>query len=128
MSDYIKTNETNVDGVDRRGFLKCMAWAGAGLVWSMKGGVLQSRAFGADATEMAGADFSFVQVSDSHIGFNRGVYTDVVNTFQLTVDRINALAKPPALVLHTGDLTHLSKPAEFDTVNQVMKSIKTEQS
>ncbi|HSV13284.1 MAG TPA: metallophosphoesterase [Tepidisphaeraceae bacterium] len=128
MSDFIESNE-NKDGVDRRGFLKCMAWAGAGLVWAMKGGVLQSQAFGADATDAgAGADFTFVQVSDSHIGFNKGVYSNVASTFQLAVDRVNALAKPPGLVLHTGDLTHLSKPAEFDTVSQIMRSIRTDQS
>ncbi len=126
MSDYIEKDASN-DGIDRRGFLKCMAWAGAGVVWAMKGGILTARAFGADAAAND-ADFTFVQVSDSHVGFNKGVYTDVVGTFQTAVARINALTKPPSLVLHTGDLTHLSKPAEFDTVAQVMKSIKTERS
>src|SRR5580658_7962947 len=127
MTEYIKTNEMK-DGIDRRGFLKCMAWAGAGMVWAMKGGILQSRAFGEDVAGMGDADFTFVQVSDSHIGFNKGVYTDVVGTFQAAIDRINSLPKSPALVLHTGDLTHLSKPKEFDTVGQLMKSIKTGQS
>jgi|HubBroStandDraft_1064217.scaffolds.fasta_scaffold244901_1 Icc protein len=124
MSNYIEQDSSN-DGIDRRGFLKCMAWAGAGLVWAMKGGILSARAFGEAATD---ADFSFVQVSDSHIGFHRGVYTDVIGTFQTAVERINALKTPPALVLHTGDLSHLSKPAEFDAVSQVMKSINTQQS
>jgi 3',5'-cyclic AMP phosphodiesterase CpdA len=127
MSNYIEKDSSN-DGVDRRGFLKCMAWAGAGMVWAMKGGILQSRAFGDVTATADGLDFRFVQVSDSHIGFNKGVYTHVVGTFQQSVARINAMATPPALVLHTGDLTHLSKPAEFDTVEQVMKSIKTQQS
>src|SRR5271165_7113417 len=127
MPEYIKSNDVN-DGVDRRGFLKCMAWAGAGLVWAMKGGILQSRVLAADATPAADDDFSFVQISDSHVGFNKGVYTDVLGTFKLAIDRINALDRQPALVLHTGDLTHLSKPAEFDTVEQMMKSIRTEQS
>jgi len=126
MSDFIE-NDRSTDGVNRRGFLKCMAWAGAGLVWAMKDGILQSRAFGDDASALAGADFTFAQVSDSHIGFNKGVYSDVVGTFQLAVDRIKALPVPPSLVLHTGDLTHLSKPREFDTVAQVMKSAKTQQ-
>ena len=97
MSDYIE-KDRSTDGVDRRGFLKCMAWAGAGLVWAVKDGILQSRALGADAATMAAADFTFTQVSDSHIGFNKGVYADVVGTFQLAVSRINALPKPPALV------------------------------
>jgi 3',5'-cyclic AMP phosphodiesterase CpdA len=127
MSNYIEQNESN-DGVDRRGFLKCMAWAGAGMVWAMKGGILTARAMGADVAAAGSEDFTFIQVSDSHVGFNKGVYTDVVGTFQTAVSRINALPTPPSLVLHTGDLTHLSKPAEFDTVAQVMKSINTQQS
>lgn len=127
MSNYIEKDESN-DGIDRRGFLKCMAWAGAGVIWAVKGGVLSANAFGADAVADSDADFTFAQISDSHIGFNKGVYTDVVGTFQTAVARVNALAKAPSLVLHTGDLTHLSKPAEFDTVAQVMKSLKTQQS
>ncbi|MDP9172749.1 MAG: metallophosphoesterase [Planctomycetota bacterium] len=130
MSNLIENNESS-DGIDRRGFLKCMAWAGAGVVWAMKGGILQSRAFGAEdagGAAAAASDFEFVQVSDSHIGFNKGVYTDVVGTFEQAVSRINSLAKPPSLVLHTGDLSHLSKPQEFDTVEQVMKGIKTQRS
>jgi 3',5'-cyclic-AMP phosphodiesterase len=127
MSDYIDKDTTN-DGIDRRGFLKCMAWAGAGMVWAMKGGILTARAFADNAAAPSDSDFTFVQVSDSHIGFDKGVYTDVVGTFQSAVSRINALPTPPSLVLHTGDLTHLSKPAEFDTVAQVMKSINTQQS
>jgi 3',5'-cyclic AMP phosphodiesterase CpdA len=131
MSDYIGRNESS-DGIDRRGFLKCMAWAGAGMVWAMKGGILQSRVLAADgaangAPATDDADFTFVQVSDSHVGFNKNVYTNVVGTFQSAVDRINALQRRPALVLHTGDLTHLSKPREFDTVDQIMKSIRTDQ-
>jgi 3',5'-cyclic AMP phosphodiesterase CpdA len=127
MSNYIE-KDTSKDGIDRRGFLKCMAWAGAGLVWASKGGVLRSTAFGADMNTLADADFTFAQISDSHIGFNKGVYTNVLGTFQTSVARINALPKAPSLVLHTGDLSHLSKPAEFDTVAQVMKSINTQQS
>jgi len=126
VSDYIE-KDTRQDGVDRRGFLKCMAWAGTGMVWAMSGGILRSRSFGAEAAGGDSGDFAFVQVSDSHIGFNKGVYTDVVGTFQTAAARINALPKTPELVLHTGDLTHLSKPEEFDTVSQVMKTIKAGQ-
>src|SRR5271154_3608341 len=127
MSDFIEQDASN-DGIDRRGFLKCMAWAGAGMVLAMKGGILTARAFADETTAANDADFTFVQVSDSHVGFNKNVYTDVVGTFQTAVARINALPTRPSLVLHTGDLTHLSKPAEFDTVAQVMRSIKTQQS
>src|SRR5579862_3700953 len=126
MSNYIQ-QDLSRDGVDRRGFLKCMAWAGAGMVWVMKGGILQSRALGDTQADANGADFTFAQISDSHIGFNKDIYTDVVGTFQLTVDRINALPRAPGLVLHTGDLSHLSKPTEFDTVSQMVRKIKTGQ-
>ena len=91
MSDYIAKDVTN-DGIDRRGFLKCMAWAGTGLVWAMNGGVLSARAFGKDVSTDS-ADFTFVQVSDSHVGFNKGVYSDVLGTFQSAVSRVNALTK-----------------------------------
>lgn len=127
MADIIRAND-NHDGVDRRGFLKCMAWAGTGMVWAMNGGILAARAFGADAPAAGNADFTFVQLSDSHVGFNKDIYTDVIGTFKTAVARINAMPVAPSLVLHTGDLTHLSKPEEFDTVAQIMKSIKTDQS
>jgi 3',5'-cyclic AMP phosphodiesterase CpdA len=113
------------DGIDRRGFLKCMAWAGAGLVWTMSGGVLAGCSFGQAAG--AGGDFSFAQISDSHIGFSKAPNQDVTGTFQQAVDKINALPSTPAFLLHTGDLTHLSKPDEFDTVAQVLKRSKSSQ-
>jgi Icc protein len=117
------------DGLDRRGFLKCMAWVGAGVVWSVNGGVLSSRTFGepAAATLAASAargDFTFVQISDSHIGFSKEPNRDVAGTLRLAVDRINSLPRRPDLLIHTGDLTHLAKPEEFDTVAQIVKGAK----
>jgi 3',5'-cyclic-AMP phosphodiesterase len=117
------------DGVDRRGFLKCMAWAGTGVIWTVSGGILGCQRVGspeaahpARAAESPGpsTDFSFVQISDSHIGFSRPPNTDVTDTLRQAVGRINALPQRPALLLHTGDLTHLSKAEEFDTVDQVL--------
>ena len=116
-------NDPTSDGVDRRNFLKCMAWVGTGMVWSMSGSRLSSRTFGAAPTDTS-ADFTFVQISDSHIGFAREPNKDVTATLKLAIDRINALRTRPDLLIHTGDLTHLSKPAEFDTVDQVLKSAK----
>jgi 3',5'-cyclic AMP phosphodiesterase CpdA len=123
MQDRI-THDPSGDGVDRRGFLQCMAWAGTGLAWTVSGGILSSRVF-SQADAPAKGDFTFVQISDSHIGFSREPNKNVTATLQVAVDRINALPQPPALVLHTGDLTHLAKPAEFDTVAQVLKGAKT---
>jgi Icc protein len=111
------------DGIDRRGMLKCMAWVGTGLVWGVSSGLATSRVLGQTAT--AKSSLSFVQISDSHIGFARGPNKDVVGTLKQTIDRINALPERPAFVLHTGDLTHLAKPEEFDTVSELLKDVKT---
>jgi 3',5'-cyclic-AMP phosphodiesterase len=128
MTNRSETNEQH-DGIDRRGFLKCMAWAGTGLVWTVTaGGLLSACTLPGAATDPAVKGFTFVQVSDSHIGFSvPGVTTDVTKTLEEVVGRINVLATPPTLVLHTGDLTQLSKPAQFDTTQQVMSTIKTQQ-
>jgi Icc protein len=116
------------DGIDRRGLLKCMAWVGTGVAWSMRGGVLTSRAFGQAAADKAPADFTFVQLSDSHIGFAKEPNKDVTQTLRVAVNKVNALPQPPAFLLHTGDLTHLAKPEEFDTVAEVLKGAKVGQS
>jgi len=121
------------DGIDRRGFLECMAWVGTGLLWTIASGGIASRAFGQDMPGMpgmamaagSGGGFTFVQISDSHVGFHKAANPDVVATLQVAVDRINALPTPPDFVIHTGDISHLSKPEEFDTVDQVLKGIKT---
>lgn len=123
--DFIdeKWQKLNDDGIDRRGFLKCMAWAGTGLVWTMSGGIPVSRAF-AKSMDRHGhkGDFSFVQISDSHMGFNKPANPDVVATLQAAVDKINGLAQPPEFLLHTGDISHLSKQEQFDNVDQILKS------
>jgi Icc protein len=123
MDELILTND-NADGIDRRGFLKCMAWAGTGVLWTMSGGLLTSKILGATADAAAG-DFSFVQISDSHIGFNKDANKDVIGTLQKAIAKINSLPKPPDFILHTGDLSHLSEAEEFDALEQNLKQIKT---
>jgi len=129
--DFIdqRLQDLNNDGVDRRGFLKCMAWAGTGLVWTMSGGIPVSRAFaqGAGHTAGKGADFTFVQISDSHIGFNKPANPDVTATLQTAINKINAMAHKPDFLIHTGDLSQLSKPSEFDTLDQVLKGASPKQ-
>ena len=116
--------DRNNDGIDRRGFLKCMAWAGTGTLCVIKGGVLNSYAFSGigdlDPADMKG-ELSFAQISDSHMGFNKPANTDVVGTLKAAVDKINGLKMQPEFLLHTGDISHLSKPEEFDTVDQILK-------
>src|SRR5258708_39058160 len=124
MSDHIHDN-LNSDGVDRRGFLTCMAWAGTGVVVTFSGGVARSRMLLAPASDQgggaAGADFTFVQISDSHIGFNKDANNNVIGTLQEAIGRIKALPTKPDLIIHTGDLTHLAEADEFDTVDQALK-------
>src|SRR5262245_41612852 len=129
MSDIIKHNHDK-DGIDRRGFLKCMAWAGTGVLWTMTGGILRSQSLSkaSDADGIsAGADLSFVQISDSHIGFSKEANKDVAGTLREAVAKINALPNTPSFMLHTGDLTHLAEAEEFDTLEQILKSCKTKQ-
>ena len=126
--DEIITENRNEDGLDRRGFLKCMAWAGTGTLCVLQGGVLKSFALSDLANrsvQLAKGQLSFVQISDSHIGFDKAANPDVTATLGEAIAKINALSEPPAFVFHTGDLSHLSKPSEFDTLDQKLKSIRT---
>ena len=106
-------------GLDRRGLLECMAWVGTGVVWTLAGGV--PRSLPIEQVEAAGLDdLLFAQISDSHIGFGKQANTDVPGTVKAGIDRIRALPKAPAFMLHTGDISHLSKPAEFDLADQLI--------
>jgi 3',5'-cyclic AMP phosphodiesterase CpdA len=119
--------------VDRRGFLKCASWVGAGTVWTVSGGLLA--ACGAVATGQGGAGgatgaptgLSFVQISDSHIGFQGTANPDVLGSFTRAIAQVNALPQRPAFVVHTGDLTHTSTPEQFNTVKELLGTLKTSQ-
>jgi hypothetical protein len=98
----------------RRAALGCMAWAGAGILWTVSGGVPRSLGLIGEAEAATKvAPFTFVQISDTHIGFNKEANPDVVGTLRRAMADVNALKTPPAFVLHTGDVSHLSKPEEF---------------
>ena len=123
-------HDHNQDGLDRRGFLKCMAWAGTGALCVIQGGVLQSFALGSQRGSATKSyktgGLSCVQISDSHMGFNKPANPDVVGTLKAAVDKINALPNQPEFILHTGDISHLSNPEEFDTVEQILKATNKE--
>ncbi len=110
--------------IDRRSALKCMAWAGTGVLWTLVGGVPRAFALddaGAAAAMASGSSaFHFVQISDSHIGFNKLANPDTAKTLTQAVEKIKAMAVQPSLILHTGDITHLSKPEQFDTAAQIL--------
>ena len=112
---------TPSNGLNRRGLLTCMAWAGAGVLWTVSGGVPRSLLIG-DAQAATGS-LTFAQISDTHIGFNKDANPHPENTMTEAVARIRGAQPAPAFVLHTGDITHLSKPDQFDTAQQIIKGI-----
>ncbi len=102
-----------------------MAWLGTGAVWVMQGGVLRSQTLDEAAHSLKGSsDFTFVQISDSHIGFNKDANKDVISTLHASLDKINALPVQPDLLIHTGDLSHLAKAEQFDTLSQNLSSLR----
>jgi 3',5'-cyclic-AMP phosphodiesterase len=114
--------------LDRRGFLHCMAWAGTGLVWAAAGGLFSSRTLGATpaAAQTPAADFRFVQISDTHIGFRGEANKDVMGTLETAIARIKAIQPRPAFIIHTGDITHAQKPGAFDIVTEALKGTGAE--
>ena len=113
---------------DRRRFLQCMAWVGTGAMWTLKSGVLKGMPIEQAARGALGhgggmGGLRFVQISDSHIGFDKPANTDVTATLRTAIAKIKAASEQPSFVLHTGDLTHLSKPSEFDTLQQVLAEL-----
>jgi plastocyanin len=114
----------DTDGLDRRNFLSCMAWVGTGLIWTMSGGIPSSSRLGAQAPKKG--ELFFMQISDSHIGFDKAANSDVTATLRAAIGKINAMPVQPAFMIHTGDISQLSKPSEFDTADQVLREARTE--
>jgi 3',5'-cyclic AMP phosphodiesterase CpdA len=113
----------------RRNALKCMAYGGAGTLFALSGGVFTPIDLAMAAADKQGLSKLgkplFVQISDTHVGFNKEANPDVMGTFTQTIDLVNGMADQPALIIHTGDITHLSKPAEFDLAQQMFAKLRT---
>jgi 3',5'-cyclic AMP phosphodiesterase CpdA len=112
--------ETEASGVSRRGALECMIWAGTGVLWALSGGVPKSLGLLGDAHAADVPSFTFLQISDSHIGFNKPANPDALGTLREAIAKIKAVPAKPAFMIHTGDITHLSKPDEFDNASQLI--------
>ena len=114
--------------IDRRGVLECMIWAGTGVIWTLSGGVPKSSQLlgieTAQAAEKAAASFSFLQISDSHVGFNKPANPDALGTLKEAIGKVNGLLAKPAFMIHTGDITHLSRPGQFDDAEKVISEAK----
>jgi len=120
MASTHDTEDTNP--ADRRGFLKCMLWAGTGVLWTVSGGVPRSSLLGGGAMAAApdAGDLTFMQISDSHIGFSKPPNTDTAGTLREAIQRVSQTKGNASLLIHTGDVSHLSRPDQFDTADQIV--------
>jgi Icc protein len=110
--------------LSRRSLLKCAAWSGAGVLWVMQGGVLKAvDLIGTASAAVPGDSLSFVQISDSHIGFNKEPNPSPQTTLQSAIEQIRAMPSSPAFVVHTGDVSHLSKAQEFDDAARIIDGV-----
>ncbi len=118
----MRHRNADLRGPNRRRALECMAWAGTGMVWTFAGGVPASRLLGSAQARDAG--FTFVQISDSHIGFDKPVNPDPAATLNEALDKIAALPVRPDFVIHTGDITHTADPEQFDLALKTIDRLK----
>src|ERR1700741_1217662 len=123
MSDDHNHNEEG--GVIRRRVLECMPWAGPGVLWTISGGVPRSLGL-VDAAQAAAepSGFSFLQISDSHVGFDKPANPNALGTLEEAINKINAMPKKPSFMIYTGDISHLSKAAEFDDADRIISQAK----
>ncbi|MEA2839274.1 MAG: hypothetical protein QOF41_604 [Methylobacteriaceae bacterium] len=114
------------DGINRRHALECMIWAGTGVLWTVSGGVPKSLSLlgDAQAAETGASALTFLQISDSHVGFDKPANPNALGTLQEAIDKVGALPQRPSFMIHTGDITHLSRASEFDNAEQVIGKSK----
>src|SRR3954464_6963188 len=119
-----QTPSTDADGIDRRGFLHCMTWAGTGVLWTLSGGLPQamglSKALAAEPVATA-TPFTFLQISDSHVGFDKPANPDALSTLRQAIDRIKLLPVKPNFMMQTAETTRLSRDKESDDPDKVIK-------
>jgi 3',5'-cyclic AMP phosphodiesterase CpdA len=110
------------EGISRRHALECMIWAGTGVLWTVSGGVPVSLNLlgAAEAAEARASGFTFLQISDSHIGFDKAANPHAIDTLKEAIGKVKALPAKPSFMIHTGDITHLSKAAQFDNADQII--------
>jgi len=124
MSHHDHDQVDEKTGVSRRKVLECMTWAGTGVLWTISGGVPHSLGI-VDAAKAAEAGgMTFLQISDSHIGFDKPANPNALGTLEEAINKVNAIQKKPSFMIHTGDITHLSKAAEFDNAEKIILQAK----
>ena len=114
----------NERGVSRRKILECMTWAGTGVLWTVAGGVPSSMGIIGEARAAEPSGLTFLQISDSHVGFDKPANPNAIGTLEEALNKINALPVKPSFIIHTGDITHLSKPSEFDDADRIISQAR----
>src|SRR6185312_1750345 len=114
------THDHSHDGPNRRKVLECMTWAGTGVLWTIAGGVPTSLGIVDEAMAQAAGSLTFLQISDSHVGFDKPANPNAKGTLEEAMGLVAALPKKPAFIIHTGDISHLSKPSEFDDADRII--------
>jgi hypothetical protein len=114
----------NDEHPSRRKVLECMTWAGTGVLWTVAGGVPSALGIIDGALAAAPKGFTFLQISDSHVGFDKAANPNAKGTLEEAIARVDALPAKPAFMIHTGDITHLSKPAEFDDAERIISQAR----
>src|SRR6202140_1433087 len=112
------------DGPSRRKVLECMTWAGTGVLWTISGGVPHSLGLVDEAMAAAPKGLTFLQISDSHMGFDKPANPNTKGTLEEAIGRIKTLPTKPSSMIHTGDITHLSKVSEFDDAEKIISQAK----
>jgi 3',5'-cyclic-AMP phosphodiesterase len=111
---------TQDEGPSRRKVLECMTWAGTGVLWTVTGGVPAAVGIIDEAMAQDVKGFTFLQISDSHMGFDKPANPNAKGTLEEAIAKVKALPAKPAFMIHTGDISHLSKPAEFDDADKII--------
>ena len=123
MSEFDHDHNDN-PGVSRRRVLECMTWAGTGVLWTVSGGVPRSLGLVGSALAAEPAGMTFLQISDSHVGFDKPANPNALGTLEEAIVRINAMPVKPSFMIHTGDISHLSKAVEFDNADRIISQAK----
>ncbi|MBV1698854.1 MAG: metallophosphoesterase [Hyphomicrobiales bacterium] len=117
-------NNDSGDGISRRRVLECMSWTGTGVLWSIAGGVPRSLGIIDEAVAQERPGLTFLQISDSHVGFDKPANPNALGTLEEAIGRINALPVKPAFMIHTGDISHLSTPSQFDDADRIISQTR----
>ncbi|HEY3794464.1 MAG TPA: metallophosphoesterase, partial [Bradyrhizobium sp.] len=123
MSEFDQLSDDKGRGVSRRRVLECMTWAGTGVLWTISGGVPRSLGLvGSAQAEPAG--LTFLQISDSHVGFDKPANPNALGTLEEAIGKIKSMPIKPSFMIHTGDISHLSKASEFDDADRIISQAK----